>query len=158
MNTLRTTLFLMTAFSLAPTALAQTKDWQAVKNLAPGTKISVHSNRHRFRDTCLFQRATDNQLFCEWELHGLTSILIPPDVIYQRKEVREVRLEHRNVSNMAMGAAVGGGIGAAAGAAKGGGPLTRGGGALLIGSIGALVGGTMGKEFPILHGKVIYRR
>jgi hypothetical protein len=36
--------------------------------------------------------------------------------------------------------------------------MTRAAGAILAGSIGALVGGTFGSKFPIIHGKIIYRQ
>lgn len=36
--------------------------------------------------------------------------------------------------------------------------LTREGSALLLGTTGALVGGTFGPLFPITHGPVVYRR
>jgi len=61
--------FLSAAVLLASTAPAQTGDWQAVKNLQPGTKISVHS-ASPFHNLCIFERATDEQLVCEHILHG----------------------------------------------------------------------------------------
>jgi hypothetical protein len=142
----------------APTAFAQTGNWQAVKQLEPGMKISVQVDHHSLHSTCYFQRATDDQLFCERVLHGVSRVLIPPDAAYDRKEIREVRIEHSDRSNTAAGAAIGGGVGATLGAANGNGTLTREGGALLLGTVGALIGGSFGRDFPIFHGKVIYRR
>jgi hypothetical protein len=59
---------------------------------------------------------------------------------------------------MMAGAGIGAGVGSALGASVNNGTLTRSGGALLLGGIGALVGGSFGSEFPAIHGKVIYRR
>lgn len=145
------------AVLLASTALAQTGDWQAVKNLRPGTKISVQGG-HSFHNLCIFEHATDEQLVCEHILHGPRGAFIPSERVYERKRIREVRLEHSDAANMATGAAIGGGIGAAVGASAGNGTLTRGGGALLLGAGGALIGGAFGRDFPVAHGKVIYRR
>ena|SRR5882672_7478931 len=142
----------------APMAFAQTGNWQAVRQLDPGTKISVQFEHHSLHSTCYFQRATDDQLFCERVLRGVSQVLIPPDAVHERKNIREVRLEHSDSSNTATGVAIGGGIGATLGAANNNGTLTRGGGALLLGTVGALIGGSFGRDFPIFHGKVIYRK
>jgi hypothetical protein len=139
-------------------AFAQTGNWQAVKQLEPGTKISLQSDHLWLHSTCYFQRATDDQLFCERILRGVSRVLIPPDAVYERKKIREVRLEHSDRSNAATGAVIGGGIGATLGATRGNGTLTPEGGALLLGTTGALIGGAFGRDFPIFHGKVIYRR
>ena len=141
---------------LAPLTLAQRGDWQAVKNLAPGTRISVKARGVFAQSLCDFERATDNQLFCEraWRSRSFAS----PESVYDRKMVGEVRLEHTDRLNAATGAVVGGGVGAAIGATAGNGSLTRGGGALLLGGIGALVGGTFARDFPVKHSKVIYRQ
>jgi hypothetical protein len=143
-------------FLLTPIASAQTRDWQAVKSLQPATKISVHS-ASPFHNLCIFERATDEQLVCEHIMHGPRGLIAPSEYVYERKRIREVRLEHGDATNMAPGVAIGGGVGVAIGASRGSGSLTREGGAFLIGGIGALVGGTFGREFPIIYGKVIYR-
>jgi uncharacterized membrane protein len=87
-------------------------------------------------------------------------LFIPPEAVYRRKLVREIRLEHSDASNMAVGAAIGGAVGGALGAAGSGGahPRARVGGGLLVGMGGALVGGFTGRDFPVRHGKVIYRQ
>jgi hypothetical protein len=141
-------------FLLTSMASAQTGDWQAVRSLQPGTKISVYS-ASLFHNLCIFERATDEQLVCEHIMHGPRGLIVPSEYVYERKRIREVRLEHSDAANMATGAAIGGGVGAAIGASKG---SDREGGALLIGGIGALVGGAFGRDFPIIHGKVIYHR
>jgi hypothetical protein len=150
-------IFFLSALLLATAATAQTGDWEAVRNLPPGTRISVRDG-HPFHNLCIFQRATDDQLFCERILHGLSRGMIPPEAVYPRDKVRDVRLEHSDAANVATGAAIGGGIGAAIGASAHSPSLTRPGGALLLGTGGAIIGGFFGRDFPITHGKVIYRR
>lgn len=154
-------LILLAPLLLASTVLAQKGDWQAVKNLPPGTRISVKTG-HLFANQCYFLSATDDQLVCERVLHGRRRMIIPPipnDAVYERSKVRRVRLERGEVVNGLAGAGIGAGIGAALGASGGNGTLTRGGGALLIGSIGALMGGMYGSTGgTVIHGRVVYRR
>jgi hypothetical protein len=83
---------------------------------------------------------------------------IPPEAVYERNRVREVRLEHGESVNMLAGAGIGAGVGAALGAAVNNGTVTRGGGAILLGGLGGLMGGFFGSEFPVIHSKVVYRR
>ena len=134
------------------TAQAQTGDWQDVVNLKRGTRITVKT-RHRTR--CFFKTATDDELVCK---PPRSLWLRPAERRFDRQSVREVRLERSDEANAAVGAAIGAGAGAALGASNGNGTLTRGGGALLIGSIGALSGWFFGSDFHILHGKIIYKR
>jgi hypothetical protein len=132
-----------------------------VKNLQPGTRISVRSDHLFIRNTCFFLSATDDRLVCERAVHNRRSLIIPPlprEAVYERSRVREVRLERGEAANTMAGAGIGAGVGAALGGSTNNGTLTRGGGALLLGGIGALVGGSFGREFPVIHGKVIYRR
>jgi len=150
--------FLLASLLLASIAVAQTGDWQAVKNLRPGTRISVRSGHLFIRNTCFFLSATDDRLVCERAVHARRRMIIPPEAVYERSRVREVRLEHGEAANTMAGAGIGAGVGAALGASANNGTLTRGGGALLLGGLGALIGGSFGSEFPIIHGKVVYRR
>jgi hypothetical protein len=149
-------LCILTLFTLATAAQARKPagDWQIVKNLAPGTRISVKS---KFRDLCVFESATDNTLVCEPALLG-TAITNPIPFRFKRTRVREVRLEFSDSENGVLGAIVGGGIGAILGAIGGGQTYSRGGSALVIGGLGALVGSVVARNFPIRHGAVIYRR
>jgi hypothetical protein len=50
------------------------------------------------------------------------------------------------------------GWGATVGASLSNPSLNREGEALLLGSIGAIAGGFFGRDFPLIHGKVIYKR
>lgn len=139
---------------LASGAQAQIGNWRAVRNLAPGSSISVKA-RHRLR--CIFEDATDETLVCKRIPHGLVPI-DPAEITFDRRNIREVRLERSSNANVATGAAIGVGAGAAIGASNGNGTLTREGSALLLGSIGGIVGYFVGKEFPILLGKIVYQR
>jgi hypothetical protein len=144
----------------ASSALAQKGDWEAVKNLPPGTPISVKYGHFLIHNRCLFQKATDDRLFCVRLLYGASAVFVPPDAIYERKKIREVRLEHSDASNMAVGAAIGAVVGGALGAAGSADThvrarVTLG---LLLGGGGAVIGGFLGRDFPIRHGKVIYCR
>jgi hypothetical protein len=143
---------------LAPSALAQRGDWQAVKDIPSGTTISVKYGRFFIHMRCIFQSASDDRLVCARILYGPSAVFIPPEAVYVRKQIREVRLEHSDASNMAVGAAIGAGVGGALGAAGRGDTRTRVAAGLLVGGVGAVVGGLLGRDFPIRHGKVVYRR
>jgi hypothetical protein len=126
---------LVTVLRCGSNLRAQTGDWQAVENVKPGTRISVKTHN---RVRCVFQSASQHELTCK-RLHRLFRRL-PCETVFDRQSVREVRLERSVEANVALGAALGAGAGAAAGASNGNGTLTRGGGALLLGGIGAIVG------------------
>ncbi len=87
-----------------------------------------------------------------------TQVRFPrPPIVLQRAQIREVRIERTDASAVA-GAAIGAGAGATLGATSGNGTLTRGGAALLGAGIGGLIGGVFGKQFPFLHGEVVYQK
>ena len=151
MRITRNILFVFVALLLAAAAHGQSGDWESVKQLPPGANISVKA-RHAFRTQCVFRGATDDRLVCELRTPFL------PMLKLRRAEIREVRLERSDSANMATGAAIGAGAGAILGASTGNGSLTRGGGALLLGGVGGIAGGFFGRDFPIVHGKIIYRR
>jgi hypothetical protein len=140
MKTLRIIALLLTALVLSPTVFAQMEHWNKVSTLARDARIAVRTGRH-FHEMCFFQYATDDRLSCKRVLRGLRSVLLSPDETFARDQIREVRLEHGDTVNAATGAAIGGGIGATLGAAQSSGSLTRGGGALLLGTGGAIMGG-----------------
>ena len=141
-------------------ACAQLRDWKVVKQLAPGTPISVKYGSFWLHNRCLFESANEDVLVCERVLYGTSRLFIPPEAVYRRNLVREIRLEHSDASNIAVGAAIGGAVGGALGAAGSGDTRAqaRAGAGLLVGLGGAAIGGFIGRDFPIRHGKVIYRR
>jgi hypothetical protein len=151
MKTTRSIPFLIALLLFASVSSAQTADWRAVRRLNGGTPISV---KLKLRIQCDFSYATETELVCEPRLQGR----IPRGAMtFRRGAIRQVRIERVEAST-AAGAAIGGGAGAAVGASSNNGSLTRGGGALLIGGIGAIVGGVVGKGFPFLHGEVVYQK
>lgn len=144
-------------------------NWNAVKHLAIGTPISVLSpNSHHL--LCYFERATDDELFCQPLSPALTSgpywpypfpyprpsPRFPMEYAFQRTMIQQVRQERSEDSNQLIGA----GIGAAAGAGIGAGAASSAkGAAAIIGSIpGALIGGLVGRVHPLFHRHVIYER
>ena len=137
---------------LVTNAQAQTGSWQAVEELPPGAPISVQV---RLRLQCNFRYATEDELVCDFREHPRLGI---GPMVFRRKTVRQVRMERAEASMLA-GAAIGAGVGAAAGASvnpqRSG--YTRGGSAFLLGGIGGIIGGFVGKDFPFLHGKVVYQ-
>ncbi len=157
MKHLKTILLVSTLFLRASLASAQAGDWQAVKDLQPGTKISVLYGVP-LHVLCVFDHATDEQLICERVFHGPRGASSSRERAYHRSTIREVRLEHSDAANIATGAAIGGGIGVAVGVGAGRNATQRGVGGLLLGGLGALFGGTFGRDFPIAQGKVIYRQ
>ncbi len=137
----------------ASSALAQTGDWQAVKELAPGTQISVKGGDFFIHNQCTFREATDDRLLCA----GMTPVV--PVLVFPRERVRQVRLERSLAARTATGALVGIGVGVTLGALgsdRSG--TTRGGRMLIGGAILGLIGGAFGRIFPIIHGPVIYRQ
>lgn len=156
---------------LGPAASARKRSWEVVEKLPPGTSISVKSDW--LRTQCTFVSATDDQLVCQpippmqsayrpWP-PGPFPIPYPPapppdPAVFRRKDVIEVRLEHSVAVNVLTGVGIGAGVGAGLGAANGNGTLTRGGSALLGGLILGLVGGVVGRNAPIFHRGVIFKR
>lgn len=151
MRTLKIFLSLLAGLVLVSAAQAQTGAWRAVENLAPGTRISV---KIRFHMLCDVTRVTDAALMCEL----LHQRIRPGEMTFNRKLIREVRLEHSDPANTAIGAALGGGVGVTVGASLGNRSLDRPAAALVLGTVGGLLGGAFGRDFPIFHGKVIYKR
>jgi hypothetical protein len=144
-------LSLLAGLILVSPGQAQTGDWRAVESLAPGTRISV---KIRFHMQCNVTRVTDAALMCELVHERIR----PGEMTFNRKLIREVRLEHSDQANTAIGASLGGGVGVTVGASLGNRSLDRPVGALVLGTVGAIFGGAFGRDFPIFHGKVIYKR
>ena len=103
---------------------------------------------------CSFERATDNVLECSPKI-GPSLLMLS----FERKEVRQVRLEHSDDTNSLIGLATGGAIGFAIGAS---GHKVDTGSRVFEGAIaGAIVGWVghfMNRAIPITHRNVIYRR
>jgi hypothetical protein len=151
---------LLLTFLCVVSGRAQSRDWKVVKQLAPGTPISVRYGRFWLHNRCIFESATEDVLVCERVLYGTSRLFIPPEAVYRRKLVGEVRLEHGDASNIAFGAVIGGAVGGVLGATGSGDHHARARVDLgvLVGTGGAVLGGVIGRDFPIRHGKVIYHR
>src|SRR5450432_856394 len=111
---------LLVSFLCVTAAQAQSSDWSVIKQLVPGTPISVKYGRFWIHNRCVFESATDDTLVCGRILYGYSQVFIPPEADYRRKSVREVRLEHSDASNIMLGALIGGALGGALGAARSG--------------------------------------
>jgi hypothetical protein len=140
----------------------QKGDWAAVEELPAGTPISVLYGKFPIHDRCTFENATNDKLICERNPQLSSRIFIPiplpNEAMYSRKHIRAVRLEYSDAHNIFVGMAIGAGAGAAIGAAGSGDPKARGGAAVLFGLGGGVLGGFLGKNFPIFHRKTIYRQ
>src|SRR5215471_7454730 len=133
----------LTFLLVASDGLAQNSDWQIVKGLHFGARISVRTTHRSLHDPCVFQQATDDGLICLYATH---SQWVPASTIsFPRADVREVRLERGDGSNTALGAIIGAGTGAALGGAvaKSGRKAAAAAGGGLIGSV---IGGWFGLE------------
>ncbi|MGH9711109.1 MAG: hypothetical protein ACRD37_11240 [Candidatus Acidiferrales bacterium] len=159
--------FLFVFGLLLPCAQAKRGSWKAVEDLPTGATISVKA-WHWNRVNCYFERATDDQLVCQplqrrapfigpWP-YPPPRLPSPPDYVFERQKVEEVRLEHSEGTNELIGVAIGGGAGAALGAARYDCEGCRGTAALIGGGIGALIGRVLGRDFPPVHRKFIYKR
>src|SRR5579872_3420119 len=84
---------------------ARTGDWQAVKDITPDTHISVKGNR-RFRVPCLFRRATEEELVCD-HMARESIFHSGPERIFDRRNIREIRLEYNDASRRGVGVAIG---------------------------------------------------
>ena len=143
---------LCTVLTLTTFACASDGDWEIVKSLPEGTPISVKA---KLRHLCTFQLATDTTLSCRSKISGPTSFVLS----FQRKEIRQVRLEHSDDTNALIGFATGGAIGFAMGAS---GHRVDASSRLFVGVIGGALfgfaGRFMNRALPITHKNVIYRR
>lgn len=133
-----------------------TGDWVAVRNLMPGTRISVKA-QHRYR--CSIEEVTDDELVCRRNAPRWSRVTL----VIPRSEIREVRI--RRLPNQAKDAWIGAGIGAGAGAIAGGTTSRNYPGfhAFVGGAGGAMGGALVGAIVPIFQvifqrGKIIYKR
>ncbi len=147
----------MLVLLLNPSAFAKSGDWQAVTDLPPGIEISVRLE-HSPNIPCTFEHADEKELICEHVMYGPRGANASREFVYERRKIREVRIERGENTNGATGVVIGGAAGAAFGAAVGNGAPARVGGALLLGGLGAVFGGIIGRSVHPVHGKVVYRR
>lgn len=147
--------FLLLLFVTAASAQAHTGDWKTVEHLRPGTLIFVEAG-HGVR--CVFVQATDKELICDPA--GPSPVWLGQlRYRFERRIVREVRLEHSDTTNTLIGTAIGAGAGAALAAVGGGqGGGGRGGAAFVGALFGGILGAIAGRLHPITHGKVIYKQ
>lgn len=144
-----------------PCAHAQKGNWQAVEKILPGMPISV-VNQQRDRLMCYFEHATDDQLICR-TLPRSSGFPFPTPVerynaLFERRDVREVRLEHAAGTNALIGGGIGGAVGAALVARLDEGAGPKGGAIGFASMVGALLGAVVGIDRPLFHRKTIYKR
>lgn len=144
-------------FLFAGSARAQTGDWQAVKNLMSGTRISVKT-QHRYH--CVVESVTDDELYCEAHVPRSFQVIT---LAIRRSEIHEIRISPH--PNQAKDMWIGAGIGAGAGAVIAGtnSRTYPGVNAFFGGLAGALPGAIIGGIVPIFQvvfqrGKTIYKR
>jgi phage tail tape-measure protein len=96
----------------------------------------------------------DQTLTCRIE--GPRYFNYSPEVFFDRRDLREVRLEHSDDFHAYVGTGIGFVTGAAIGAAKT--SASPGVAALIYGTVGGLIGHELGPIVAVIHGQVIYRR
>jgi hypothetical protein len=138
---------LLAVIFLTMLAQAQSADWQAVRDIPPGTKIKITLKHGRTFGHYEFEEATDDELRCFLPDLGSRS--------YRRENVAAVYLVH---SGARIGFAIGAGSGAVLGAVNNNPALGRTGnavvGAVTVGVIGMAIGAGLN---PFFRGKAIYR-
>jgi len=137
-------------------AQAQIGDWQNVEDIRSGLTIFVQGDRHFAR--CTFEHATDSALFCEQA--SRSPFFEPREIRFERTEIRRVSIEYFRDGNAAKGALVGMGVGATLGAVSGdqADGRSRLGGAIIVGTIGAVFGSMFARSFRTVHSQVIYQQ
>jgi hypothetical protein len=132
-------------------AQSSASDWNNVRQLIPGTGISIRTN---VRIRCEFSDATDNSITCRVNGFGAAAGLR----VFDRNRIQEVRLSHPK-TKAALGAVLGAGAGIAGGAAappdKNGSRLTL---MVALGAAGAGVGAAFGYFFGYGKGPLVYGR
>jgi hypothetical protein len=134
---------------LSVSAVAQSGDWQAVRQLPQGTRLKIKLERGRTFGHCDFMGATDEMLRCEYPGPQYSSVQ------YRRGNIKAVYLVH-NARAIGLGLGLVSGI--AIGASTDHGPAaTREG----FAAIDAVILGGVGYFFgmvadPYLHGRAVY--
>ncbi|HTR26429.1 MAG TPA: hypothetical protein VMI10_20830 [Terriglobales bacterium] len=142
---------------LSSPTFAKSRNWQAVTDLPPGIEIAVRAEDLPYIP-CAFEHANQKELVCEHVVYGPRGAA-SREFVYERKKIREVRLERgENTNGAVTGALIGGAAGSALGASVGNSAPGRVVGGLFLGGLGAVFGGSIGRSFHSVHGKVIYRR
>ena len=126
-----------------------------MKNLPSGTLISIKAWRSA---KCWFQSATDQQLLCGEVSRGHL-IGIPDQLTFNRRDVRQVRLELSSETNAALGAGIGAAAGVAIGSIANAAHPHSGEDARFWCAIGgAVIGGVVSGDIRLVHGRIIYKR
>ena len=158
--TFRTVTLIVASLTFVSSLQAQTGDWQAVKNITPGSPTAVNAQR---RYHCDFEYATDDKLVCTVYRRRPFGSPTSSAITISRAAIREVRtLPDPDLDRGALiGAGIGGGTLAVAAAINGG--PNRGVAAFFAFLAGAFVGYIVGGMVPIFQvmfqrGKVVYKR
>lgn len=137
-------------------------DWNIVKSLTPGTRISVKT-QHRYR--CSVEDVTDDELYCEEHVPRSYRMIT---LAIRRSEIHEIRTAPH--PNQTRDAWIGAGIGTGAGAIAAGTMAAEANGRnypgfhAFVGGLGGAAGGALvGSTVPIFQvlfqrGKIIYKR
>lgn len=81
-------IILFASLIAAPGTAAQTLNWQAVEKLPRLTRISVKTQH---RTICVFEKATDEKLFCR-DVQNTAGSVYRRNAVYDRADIREVRI------------------------------------------------------------------
>ncbi|MGD0366515.1 MAG: hypothetical protein ABSA94_03600 [Acidobacteriaceae bacterium] len=143
--------------------------WETVENIPRGTLLAVKwavSDRGTQTVHCVFHSADETELVCgHWSQPRPSPFPVfqpssPDRYVFPREQLRQVRIENEewqsqqsSFAGALAGATLGGVVGYNCCGVTGG---ERPVGALGLSLAGALVGGTIGRVFPFLHGQVIY--
>jgi outer membrane lipoprotein SlyB len=132
---------------------SQTDDWGSVEKLAPGTSISVVKRAARLG--CDLVNVTNSELTCDRTIGGYTRTYV-----FNRAQVRQVRLEapedNHLISGVVAGAAVGGLLGFLGGGQSADAEARA--YARFYGiPVGGFVGGMIGHAIH-RHGVIVYHR
>lgn len=139
------------------TCRAQTGDWSKVEQLHHGEPVKLRVTVGR--QVCNFVSADDSALHCEYR-RSVFFVPVRHRMEFPRADVLEVRLSRQGLSTLA-GAAIGAGAGAGIGAGidaqakdqQEEGHLVT----VLLGFLGAVIGGGVGQHTDFLAGPVVYR-
>ena len=89
MKSPRIIVLLFASTVVASLSAAQTLEWHSIENLSPNTRIWVKTKKQTY---CYFEKATGEQLLCDFLPGSLPSKAHAPDLVFNRADVREVRI------------------------------------------------------------------